>query len=177
MTDNLRTLKDLKFNLKEKDKDIRELIEMIQEYFHKDLKQEARKWVKNSPYRREIAFVCAFKDFFNLTEDNLKGLRTLKDIEFADGDDIREKLKQEAIKMLNLENSDHLISWLDSSIDRKNLKGTTLGSQESREYPNFRVFTTTGDSSERNLRIRLIHQFIIHFFGITDEDLKGGYEK
>jgi len=58
MTDNLRTLKDLKFNLKEKDKDMRELIEMIQEYFHKDLKQEARKWVKNSPYRREIAFVC-----------------------------------------------------------------------------------------------------------------------
>ena len=43
----LKTLKDLKFNVKEKDKDMRELIKVIQDYFHKDLKQEAIKWVKH----------------------------------------------------------------------------------------------------------------------------------
>ena len=71
----LKTLKDLKLPINEKDKDMYELIDMIQDYFHKNLKIEAVKWVKenriNEWYPKGF-FEGFMSHFFNLTEEDLR---------------------------------------------------------------------------------------------------------
>ncbi len=73
----LKTLKDLKFNIKEKDKNMKELIELIQNYLHEEIKIEAIKWVKMYRERDDDGLgdywiTLAFQKFFNLTDEDLK---------------------------------------------------------------------------------------------------------
>ncbi len=44
--EKLNTLEDLKFEITEKDKDMKELINCIQDFFHRDLRAEAMRWIR-----------------------------------------------------------------------------------------------------------------------------------
>lgn len=84
----LKTLKDLRFNIKEKDKNMKELMDIIQDFFHQDIKKEAIKWVKY--YRTlnhgaqipellgESPSAKALIDFCNITEADLTDKDDLK---------------------------------------------------------------------------------------------------
>jgi len=68
----IKTLKDLRFNITEKDKDMKELIQIIQEYFHKDLKKEAIKDLRNERVKKMTAIDYILVKF-DITEEDLNG--------------------------------------------------------------------------------------------------------